>query len=157
MKFFMRGALVIAAAGLMAAPAMAVPSQVPARHGAAHTPANHGKSTTPGEKVEGSDQAGGGETASDVAPTGSLPEKARGYGRRCRGESKKHVAGQKGTPFSRCVTAMAKLATGETSTPRKACKGLSKKHVAGAKGTPFSRCVSEGAKLVAEHQAAAQS
>jgi len=74
-------------------------------------------------------------------PKASLPEKAQAYGVYCRGFSKKHVAGEKGTPFSRCVTAMAKAATNDGTTAREACRGLSKKHVKGAKGTPFSRCV----------------
>jgi hypothetical protein len=57
------------------------------------------------------------------------------------------VEGQTGTPFSKCVTAMAKLASGTTSSPTVACKTLSKEHVAGQNGTPFSRCVAAGAKL----------
>ena len=73
---------------------------------------------------------------------------AKAYGRYCQGFSKKHVAGTPGTPFSRCVTAMAKLANDKSDSPREACKGLSKKHVAGQKGTPFSRCVVAGAKLL---------
>jgi hypothetical protein len=74
-------------------------------------------------------------------PKASLPEKAKAYGVYCRGFSKKHVKGAKGTPFSRCVTAMAKATTNDDVTNREACRGLSKKHVKGAKGTPFSRCV----------------
>jgi hypothetical protein len=74
-------------------------------------------------------------------PKASLPEKAQAYGVYCRGFSKKHVKGEKGTPFSRCVTAMAKAATNGETTAREACRGLSKKHVKGVKGTPFSRCV----------------
>jgi hypothetical protein len=81
-------------------------------------------------------------------PSASLPAKAKAYGKYCQGESKKHVAGQKGTPFSQCVTAMAKLAKGKTDNPRTACKAESKKHVAGQKGTPFSKCVAAGAKLL---------
>lgn len=80
-------------------------------------------------------------------PGASLPAKAKAYGKVCDKESKKHVAGQKGTPFSQCVTAMAKLATGTTTSPAKACAALSKKHVAGQKGTPYSQCVSAAARL----------
>jgi len=69
-------------------------------------------------------------------------------GQFCKNESKKHVAGQKGTPFSQCVVAQAKLRKGQTSSPREACKTESKKHVAGQKGTPFSVCVAAGAKLL---------
>src|SRR5215213_4333476 len=65
---------------------------------------------------------------STPGPDAPAGEKAKAYGRACQGESKKHVAGQKGTPFSQCVTAMAKLASGETDSPATACKSLSKKH-----------------------------
>ncbi len=83
-------------------------------------------------------------------PKASLPEKAKAYGVYCRGFSKKHVKGQPGTPFSQCVTAMAKAATGQKTTAQAACKGFSKEHVAGAKGTPFSRCVVAAAKVKKE-------
>jgi hypothetical protein len=83
-------------------------------------------------------------------------EKKKGYGVLCKGVSKKHVKGQKGTPFSQCVIALAKVDKGETSSPKKACKALSKKHVKGQKGTPFSQCVKAAAKQ-REKTAAAQS
>ncbi|MGI8428054.1 MAG: hypothetical protein ACR2OB_01830 [Solirubrobacteraceae bacterium] len=81
-------------------------------------------------------------------PKASLPAKAKAYGQYCQNESKKHVGGTPGTPFSKCVTDMAKLATRSTKNPRTACKNESKKHVAGHHGTPFSQCVSGGAKLL---------
>jgi hypothetical protein len=130
-----RIAAVTAALALSAAPAVAAqPPNVPGAAKRATTPAGPqspaaGKPTPPGPKA-------------------GLPAKAKAYGRRCQGQSKKHVAGEKGTAFSRCVTAMAKLATGTTTNPRTACKGLPKKHVKGQKGTPFSRCVVAGAKLL---------
>ena len=70
------------------------------------------------------------------------------YGFYCQNQSKTHVAGTPGTPFSQCVTAMAKLAKGTTSSPKAACAALSHKHDAGHSGTPFSRCVAAGAKLL---------
>ena len=85
--------------------------------------------------------------ANPPGPDAPATTKAKAYGRFCQGESKKHVAGQKGTPFSQCVTAMAKLATGKTTNPARACAKLSKKHVAGHKGTPYSTCVVAAAKL----------
>lgn len=88
-------------------------------------------------------------------PHATLPAKANAYGVYCRTEPKTHVAGQQGTPFSQCVTAMAKLATKTTSSPEKACATLSKKHVAGQHGTPFSQCVSAAAKLKAAAKPAA--
>ena len=66
--------------------------------------------------------------------------KGHAYGKYCQGESKKHVKGEKGTAFSRCVKAMHE-AVDNGESPKAACKGLSKKHVKGEKGTPYSRCV----------------
>lgn len=74
------------------------------------------------------------------------------YGFYCQSQSKKHVAGTPGTPFSACVTAMAKLASGATTSPRAACAAESKKHVAGKRGTPFSLCVSGAAQLLHDKQ-----
>jgi hypothetical protein len=89
---------------------------------------------------------------STPSPTASLPAKAKAYGKFCQGQSKTHVAGTPGTPFSKCVTDIAKLATGSAKSPRAACKGESKKHVAGHHGTPFSLCVTGAAKLLkSEH------
>ena len=50
---------------------------------------------TPGEQTPG--------------PKAGLPAKAKAYGRHCKGESKKHVKGEKGTAFSRCVKAVVDL------------------------------------------------
>jgi putative hemolysin len=84
-----------------------------------------------------------------IGPKDGLPAQAKAYGRYCKqqGASKKHVKGEKGTEFSRCVKAMAKAATNNDLSPGQACKGLSKKHVKGQKGTEFSRCVTAAAKL----------
>jgi hypothetical protein len=84
-------------------------------------------------------------------PSAGLPAKANAYGRYCQGQSKKRsdaAEGTKGTPFSQCVTAMAKLATDAVDSPRKACKDLSRKHTDGQKGTPFSACVKQAARLL---------
>jgi hypothetical protein len=74
--------------------------------------------------------------------------KAKAYGKFCQGESKTHVAGTPGTPFSKCVTDMAKAANGSHTNPAKACANESKKHVAGTPGTPYSICVSGAKKLL---------
>jgi hypothetical protein len=132
-----------AISALAASPALALAADPPGGPPSTTPPANQGTahmpSTTPAPAQ-----------SPTPGPGASLPEKAKAYGVHCQGQSKKHVAGQKGTPFSQCVTAMAKLANGTTDSPRAACKNLSRKHVAGKKGTPFSRCVSEGAKLLKE-------
>lgn len=83
-------------------------------------------------------------------PGAPLPEKAKAYGRYCKGESRKHVAGQPGTPFSQCVTAMAQAKHDETKTAREACKALSHRHVKGVQGTPFSKCVKGVAQMRTE-------
>ena len=130
MRFQTKLALVTATLALSAAPALATqPDGVPpVNQGTAHNPGHNGNDNTPGPKA-------------------SLPVKAKAYGHYCQGESKKHVDGQKGTPFSQCVTAMAKLSNGSSDNPAKVCQAESKEHVKGEKGTPFSRCVSAAAKL----------
>ncbi|HET7048256.1 MAG TPA: hypothetical protein VFI54_08325 [Solirubrobacteraceae bacterium] len=75
---------------------------------------------------------------------------AKAFGKLCSTESKRHVAGQKGTPFSQCIAAMKKAASGKANSPGQACKGMSKKHVAGMKGTPFSQCVVAAAHLLGD-------
>jgi hypothetical protein len=90
-------------------------------------------------------------------PKAGLPAKAKAYGRYCKGKSKEHVKGEKGTEFSRCVNAMAKAATNEKMPPGRVCKDESGKHVKGEKGTAFSRCVKAVAKLRQEQEPAAQS
>jgi hypothetical protein len=87
-------------------------------------------------------------TVTTTSTTPSVPSNAKAYGVYCQNQSKAHVAEQKGTPFSQCVTAMAKLAHGSTSSPKAACATMSKKHAAGQKGTPYSDCVTAGAKLL---------
>jgi hypothetical protein len=87
-------------------------------------------------------------TATPVLADGDGGQPGRAYGRYCQGQSKKHVPGMRGTPFSACVRAMAQLNRGTQTDPRVACKDMSKRHVAGQRGTPFSRCVSAGATLL---------
>jgi hypothetical protein len=136
-----------AVAALIAVPASALPGQVPANQGTAHGPsgAPYGAVSNPGSTHRSSKASD--SQPNTPGPNASLPAKAKAYGVYCQKESKKHVAGQKGTPFSQCVTAMAKLAHGSTKSPVAACATLSKKHIAGQKGTPFSQCVSAAAKL----------
>ena len=72
----------------------------------------------PGHPNNGNKGAGHGVTGATGA-TGNHGANGKAYGRLCQSQSKKHVKGQKGTPFSRCVSAAAKLrgnkgATGPT-------------------------------------------
>lgn len=80
--------------------------------------------------------------------------KGKAYGYHCRGQSKKHVKGEKGTAFSRCVKALARADKNENLHPKKACKALSKKHVKDEKGTEFSRCVKAVNQMRQEEKAA---
>jgi hypothetical protein len=132
MKLETKFAVVLAALALATAPAMALASQ-PTNPGQGNGPKYTPAPDTPG-------------------PGATLPEKAQAYGVHCQDQSKKHVAGEKGTPFSQCVTAMAKAATHEQLTAKQACKGMSKKHLKGVKGTPFSRCVVAAAQVKREAQ-----
>jgi hypothetical protein len=136
MKHLTSFAAICAVSALAAAPALAVSS-----HANPHASENTTK-THPS-----------GPPASTPGPSASMPAKAKAYGVLCQKESKKHVAGTKGTPFSQCVNALAKVATDTSKTPAAACSTESKKHVAGTKGTPFSRCVSAAAKLRASQRA----
>jgi hypothetical protein len=130
-----RAALLVSGLALVVSPAIALAAGGPGNPGA---PDNQGTQTAAANNPGDAGQPG---------PGASLPAKARAYGRYCQNQSKKHVAGQKGTPFSQCVTAMAKLASAATASPKAACAAMSKQHVAGQKGTPFSNCVAAGAKL----------
>jgi hypothetical protein len=134
MKLQIKIAAVLGALTLAVAPAMAIASQ-PTNPGQGNGQSN-GPHYTPQPP-----------TPPTPGPSAGLPEKAKAYGVYCQGWSKKHVAGQQGTPFSQCVTAMAKAATVDSVTPHQACKGMSRKHVKGEKGTPFSQCVVAAAKL----------
>jgi hypothetical protein len=126
-----RLAVLVGAAALMLAPtaALAANGSEHASEHAAHT--EYTPQPTPGPKA-------------------SLPEKAKAYGFYCRGASKEHVKGEKGTAFSQCVTLAAKMATHPKMTPKAACKGVSKKHMAGEKRTPFAQCVVAAAQLKKE-------
>lgn len=94
-------------------------------------------------------------------PKGSPPAHAKAYGFHCQGFSKKHVKGQKGTPFSQCVKGMARADNNGNLAPGKACKGMSKKHAKGHKGakehrgTAFSRCVKKVVAMRKEQRALA--
>lgn len=68
------------------------------------------------------------------------------YGYYCQGKSKKHVKGEEGTEFSRCVHTM-KQADNQELTPKQACRKESKKHVKGEKGTAYSRCITAVAHM----------
>jgi hypothetical protein len=97
-------------------------------------------------------------------PNASPSAKGKAYGYLCQGQSKKRsdaAPGTKGTPFSQCVTAMAKAA--HTSAPtdtnaqiksaaRSACKAMSHKGAKGQK-SPFSLCVTGAAKLLKSQKA----
>jgi hypothetical protein len=80
-------------------------------------------------------------------PAGPPPH-GKAYGYFCQGKSKKHVKGEKGTEFSRCVHAMRLADHHPGMNPKRACRGLSRKHQPhGSKGTEFSRCVKAVARM----------
>jgi hypothetical protein len=126
-------AVAVIAAATVAVPAWGLPAALP----------DHGTSANPNAQSHTAPT-----TTTTTAPTTPTPpSNAKAFGVACRAEEKTHAAHEKGTPFSKCVTAMAKLASGETTSAAKACASEKKKHVSGKKGTPFSRCLSAAAKL----------
>jgi hypothetical protein len=146
------------AAALLALPSAALAVGPPTSPGGDHRPAGTPTSpTTPSadhptntsdnglaRPTGAADQST--RTSDEPGPDAPAAVKAKAYGKYCQGHSKKHVAGEKGTAFSRCVTAMAKVASGKETSARAACAPLSRKHT-GKKGTPFSRCVAAAKKL----------
>jgi len=96
--------------------------------------------------VPGVAAATGPEYAPDHPPKTHQP-KGHAYGYYCRAESRKHVQGTPGTPFSACVKAAARADHNDQVTAREACKAESKKHVKGQQGTPFSICVKGVAQM----------
>ena len=85
-------------------------------------------------------------TSSDGAVASAA--RAPDYAALCRDQSRTRIAGTRATPYSRCVSAMAKLASGQTRSARKACRALSHRRPAGAKRSPYAKCVRAGAKLL---------
>jgi hypothetical protein len=177
MRIHTKIALLTATMALGASPALALgpPSgtPIPTNTGTAHMPTAPGSQgtanapTNPGSQGSQGSQGtanapanpgsqGTSHKPSTPGPNASLPAKAKAYGKLCQTESKTHVAGTPGTPFSKCVTDMAKVANGSSKNPRTACANESKTHVAGTPGTPFSQCVSGAAKLL-KNQAAGSS
>lgn len=93
----------------------------------------------------------------DHPPHPTTTPKGHAYGYWCKqqGFSKKHVKGQKGTPFSQCVRALKAADRKDKMTAKKACKALKgQKHKPhGEKGTAFSRCVKSVAQMRKEQAA----
>ena len=87
-------------------------------------------------------------TQTPTNTTTTPPAHAAGY--YCKGESKRHAHGFKGTPFSQCVAAMKQLRDTEGLSPREACSSMTKRHFPGMKRTPYAVCVSGGRALVAD-------
>jgi len=71
--------------------------------------------------------------------------KERAYGKHC---GRKTTSPSGAASRVKCIDAMAKLASGASSSPRKACRALSRKRAKGRRKSPFARCVAEGAKLL---------
>jgi hypothetical protein len=134
--------------GLAASPAYALPTQAPDNSGTSHAPT--------GAPYSSDSNPGTANKPNPPGPNASLPSKAKAYGYYCQGQSKKRSdnpdPNMKGTAFSRCVTGMAKLANGQTSTAHGACKDQSRKRSdnpqPNMKGTAYSRCVAGAAKLL---------
>ena len=66
----------------------------------------------------------------------------------CAAASKKRAKGSRGTPFSRCVSALAKLRAKTATTAAQACRGASKKVSKGSSRSPFRQCTTAAAVLL---------
>lgn len=142
MRQHLKIAILVGVLALVAAPTAALATR-PAEPGNGNTPTEPGNGHKPTEGVNGP----------QYSPESPPPTKAYGY--YCQGESKKHVAGTPGTPFSTCVKAHETAAAHPNMSPGRACKHLPGKHVKGEKGTPHSRCVAEVIKQRKEEREAA--
>jgi hypothetical protein len=126
---------------------------VPAYAGAAGPPSDPDRGHKPATTPAPASSQDTSDRPSPPGPAASVKSKAKAYGKHCQDQSKKHVKGKRGTPFSQCVTAMAKARTGKVESPRVACKDMSRKRAEGEKRTPFSKCVVAAAKLLREQSA----
>lgn len=88
-----------------------------------------------------------GVSAPSAQAARSAPD-ARAFGKHCQAQSKKRVAGSKGTPFSKCVTAMSRLARARSRSPQIACATLTRKRTGRSRTSPFDRCVRSGRALI---------
>ena len=82
-----------------------------------------------------------GAAPAQAAPAAPTSADAKAYGKQCQGQSKRPTGTSKGTDFSRCVTAMSRLARAQSRSPRLACAPLSSPAARG-------RCVAAGTRLV---------
>jgi uncharacterized protein (DUF305 family) len=87
--------------------------------------------------------------AACAAPAdGATKADTAAFGKRCQTQSKQRVVGSKGTPFSKCVSAMARLARAQSRSPQIACATLSRRRPAPSRTSPFDRCVTAGRVLI---------
>jgi hypothetical protein len=81
----------------------------------ASSPGTHGRSqSAPGHNRT---QQTSSTPTTGTSSTPSPSNNGKAYGRLCQSESKKHVAGQKGTPFSQCVKGAKQLKDDEQADP----------------------------------------
>ncbi len=164
MKNMLKTTLALAALALAAAPALASGPETGAEHRPTVTPPNSGADNrgtdnrgtdnrgtdNPGTDNRGTDNPGKGNRGTGnrgvdnrPANTPLAPAAPRALGRVCatKGASRSNANDpEPGTPFSRCVKALAQSI-------KTACKGETKSNANDPeRGTPFSRCVSDLAK-----------
>jgi hypothetical protein len=76
---------------------------------------------------------------------GAATAKERLYAKHC---GPKRTGSGRPAQRAKCLKAMARLATGKSSSPRAACRALSRKKLSGGRRSAFARCVSAGARLL---------
>jgi uncharacterized protein (DUF305 family) len=70
------------------------------------------------------------------------------FGKHCQDQSNSRAAGAKATAYSTCLSAMRRLARGQSRSPKLACARLSRKPARGVRISPLNKCVAAGTKLV---------
>ena len=97
-----------------AAAAIAAFAAAPAATLASSQAGSHRPSGVPFSATSNPGQGNKPQSTSTPGPQATPAAKAKAYGVACNKESKRHVAGQQGTPFSQCVSAAAKLKASTT-------------------------------------------
>jgi len=127
----------------------------PGKPGSTGAPEKPTSRVKPGNSSRHKKQSGQGNSAThrpmprkQPGPGATAAVKAKAYGRWCQNQRESSVAGPRGAQFRLCLTAMAELATGVTSSPWTACRLLSRKPVHGRTLSPFGRCVGSGIRFV---------
>jgi len=86
--------------------------------------------------------------AASTDPAATSAVSAPGYAGLCRDQSTRRAPGTRSSPRRMCLSAMTRLARGQTRSARKACAALSRRRPAGVRRSPYEKCLRAGARLL---------